>query len=191
MLGHSSYYPRYGYQTNTHGLCKVEIDAEKLPEASVKLDARPVQPAEVTWLLERLEAELADVDFGWLRGTKLEEWWWSGIDSLVWCDGDGRRVADTMRAARQRDKLVMLLAENPQMAYETIYTLRPSTLEYDPSGWLAHHPLDPAWAKVKAEMSEAAMVCVLQEGVLNGYFAATEKGRPTGCVNWPLPFLAY
>tara|TARA_B110000438_G_scaffold264572_1_gene277343 strand:- start:380 stop:514 length:135 start_codon:yes stop_codon:yes gene_type:complete len=44
---------------------------------------------------------------------------------------------------------------------------------------------------VKDEMSEAAMVCVLQEGVLDGYFAAVEKGRPTGCVNWPLPFLAY
>lgn len=96
-----------------------------------------------------------------------------------------------MRAARQHDKLVMLLAENPQMACETIYTLRPSTLEHHPSGWLAHHPLDPAWAKVKAEMSEAAMVCVLQEGVFNGYFAVAEKGRPTGCVNWPLPFLAY
>ena len=40
-------------------------------------------------------------------------------------------------------------------------------------------------------MSEAAMVCVLQEGVLDGYFAAVEKGRPTVCANWPLPFLAY
>lgn len=155
----------------------------------MKLDARPVQPADVPWLLERLEAELADVDFGWLRGTTLEGRRWSGIDSLVWCDGDGRRVAYMMRAARQRDKLVMLLAENPQMARETIYTLRPSTLEHHPSGWLAHHPLDPAWAK--AEMSEAAMVCVLLEGVLDGYFAAAEKGRSTGCVNWPLPFLAY
>ena len=44
---------------------------------------------------------------------------------------------------------------------------------------------------MKAEMSEAAMVCVLQEGVLKGYFAAAEKGRSTGCVNWLLPFLAY
>ncbi len=142
MLGHSSYYPRYGYQTNTYGLCKVEIDAEKLPEASVKLDARPVQPADVPWLLERLEAELADVDFGWLRGTTLEGRRWSGIDSLVWCDGDGRRVAYMMRAARQRDKLVMLLAENPQMARETIYTLhraRSNTIRR--AGWRTIHSI--------------------------------------------------
>ena len=127
---------------------------------------------DVPWLLERLEAELADVDFGWLRGTTLEEWRWSGIDSLVWCDGDGRRVAYMMRAARQRDKLVMLLAENPQMARETIYTLRPGTLEHHPSGWLAHHPLDPAWVTVKAEMGEAAMVCVLQEGGVGRVFCS-------------------
>ena len=108
----------------------------------MKLDARPVQPADVPWLLERLEAELADVDFGWLRGTTLEGRRWSGIDSLVWCDGDGRRVAYTMRAARQRDRLVMLLAENPQMVRETIYTLRPSTLEHlRRAGWPTIHSI--------------------------------------------------
>ena len=62
---------------------------------------------------------------------------------------------------------------------------------YSRYGYQTNTHSDPAWATVKDEMSEAAMVCVLQEGVLDGYFAAVEKGRATGCVNWPLPFLAY
>ena len=41
LLGHSSYYPRYGYQTQTHGFCKVAIDIEQLPESTVALDGCP------------------------------------------------------------------------------------------------------------------------------------------------------
>ena len=191
LLGHSAYYPRYGYQTRTHGFCKVAIDIEQLPESTVGLDARPVQPADLCWLTERLEAELADVDFGWLWGATMGEWRLGGIDSLMWRDEAGRRVAYTMRAARQREKLVMLLAEDPEQARQVIYTLRPSALEHHLCGWLAQHALDPAWATVSAEASEAAMVYILQKGVLDEYLAAVEKGRPIGCVNWPLPFVAH
>ena len=35
------------------------------------------------------------------------------------------------------------------------------------------------------------MVCPLQEGILDDYLAAVAKGRPIGCANWPLPFLAH
>ena len=31
LLGHSSYYPRYGYQTRSFGFSKVEVDVENLP----------------------------------------------------------------------------------------------------------------------------------------------------------------
>lgn len=191
LLGHSSYYPRYGYQTRTHGFCKVEIDVEQLPAATAKLDAWPVQEADLPWLVERLEVELAAVDFGWVYGATLAQWRWNGIDSLVWRDESGRRVAYTMRAARQRDKLVLLLAEDPALAREMMYRLRPTVLEHHPAGWLAQQALDPAWSTMSAEVSEAAMVCPLQEGVLDEYLAAVEQGRPTGCVNWPLAFLAY
>ena len=121
----------------------------------------------------------------------MGEWRLGGIDSLMWRDEAGRRVAYTMRAARQREKLVMLLAEDPEQARQVIYTLRPSALEHHPSGWLAQHALDPAWATVSAEASEAAMVYILQKGVLDEYLAAVEKGQPIGCVNWPLPFVAH
>jgi predicted N-acetyltransferase YhbS len=191
LLGHSSYYPRYGYQTRSFGFSKIEIDVEKLPEQGEELDSRPVQPADLPWLVERLEAELADVDFGWLWGATLGEWRLSGIDALVWRYADGRRVAYTMRAARQRDQLALLLAEDPEAARQVMYKLRPSKLEHHPAGWLAQNALDPMWAKVGAEASEAAMVCELEEGALDAYRAALEKGRPPGYVNWPLPFLAH
>jgi len=35
------------------------------------------------------------------------------------------------------------------------------------------------------------MACELQQGALDDYLAAVGAGRPIGCVNWPLPFLAH
>ena len=64
LLGHSSYYPRYGYRTATHGFSKIARAVDALPAPDIEVDARPVQPADLPWLAERLAAELADVDLG-------------------------------------------------------------------------------------------------------------------------------
>ena len=191
LVGHSSYYPRYGYETHAFGFAKIEIDVQELPTGTLSLDRQPVQPADLPWLVERLEVELSDVDFGWLWGATLAEWRLSGIDSLVWRDGAGRRVAYTMRPARQRDRLAMLLAADPESARQVIYALRPNAIEVHPGGWLAQNALDPGWAATSIEPSAAAMVFLLQEGVFDSYRIAVKKGRPPGQVNWPLPFLAH
>ena len=64
LLGHSSYYPRYGYRTAMHGFSKIALAVDALPAPDIQVDARPVQPADLPWLAERLAAELADVDLG-------------------------------------------------------------------------------------------------------------------------------
>ena len=191
LLGHSSYYPRYGYRTAMHGFSKIALAVDALPAPDIEVDARPVQPADLPWLAERLAAELADVDFGWLAGPTLGAWRLPGIDALVWRDGNGRRAAYTMRPARARDKLSLVLADDPELACQVIYHLRPNALEHHPSGWLARTALDPAWSSVECAPSAAAMACELQQGALDDYLAAVGAGRPIGCVNWPLPFLAH
>ncbi len=150
-----------------------------------------MQIEDLPWLVERLKAESAPIDFGLQRGATLSEWRLSGIDAIVWRNKAGERVAYTMRPSRQRDKLALLLAQDAEMARQLIYTLRPKEIEHHPSGWLAKNAIDPAWADAHAESSEAAMAIPLQEGALDDYLAAVEAGRSIGCAGWPLPFLAH
>ena len=56
LLRHSSYYPRYGYRTATHGFSKIALNVDELPAPDVEVDPRPVQPADLPWLVQRLAA---------------------------------------------------------------------------------------------------------------------------------------
>ncbi len=191
LLGHSSYYPRNGYQINVHGFCKIEISVDRLPEPGMEFDAWPVQREDLPWLVERLKIESARVDFGLQRSAVLSEWRLSGIDAIVWRNNSGERVAYTMRPARQRDKVDLLLAKDEEIARQVIYTLRPREITLHQSGWLAQNAIDPFWAAARADPSEAAMAIPLLDGALDEYLAAVGAGRPIGCAGWPLPFLAH
>lgn len=189
LYGHPSYYPRHGYRP-CFGGAEVKIDKEKLPEPSTKLEARPVRPADLPWLVERLEAELADVDFGWLWGPSLGEWSFPGLNAVMWRTEDGRRAAYTLRRPTG-DGCELVLADDAALAREAIARIRPAKLCHHPSGWLARHALDPAWAKAEAKAYDAAMAVPLREGALDALLAAREAGeRPAGAANFPLPFLA-
>jgi putative acetyltransferase len=190
LAGHSDYYPRHGYRA-CFGWAHIKIDVEKLPEPEVELEAWPLQPADLPWLVERLNVELADVDFALLRGTDLSEWVQTGINALVWRTGDGRRAAYAMSVARGRDQINMLLGDDVELVRQVLYRRRPERLGHHPSGWLAQRVLDAAWSEAVCEPSKSAMACELSEGVLAVYEQAVASGRPVGTPNWPLPFLAH
>jgi len=189
LYGHPSYYPRHGYRA-CFGFGKVTVDTDRLPAATRKLRTMPVRPADVPWLVERHAAEWADVDFGWLWGESLQEWWIPGLNVMMWWTQDGRRAAYTV-GLPGRGRCKMLLADDPALAREVIATIRPAALEHHPAGWLARDALDGEWATAEAKPSNAAMACELQEGALRPYLEAVESGRRSpGFTLFPLPFLA-
>jgi hypothetical protein len=97
---------------------------------------------------------------------------------------------DGAGGADPRGRWRHVLADDPDLAREAIYTIRPATLDHHPSGWLARNVLDPAWSTATVERSDAAMACELEEGVLAPLLNALESGaRPPGFCNWPLPFI--
>ena len=130
------------------------------------------------------------MDFGWLWGTGLSEWTIPCLNALMWWTEDERRAAYTITLPG-RTGCKMLLADDSQIARDVVATIRPTTLEHHPSGWLARNCLDPVWATTKVESSPAAMACELQEGVLQPYLKAIGAGdRQPGFTQFPLPFLA-
>ena len=189
LHGHPSYYPRHGYRA-CFGFAKVNVDTDKLPSATQKFQRWPVRPADTPWLAERCAVEWADVDFGWLWGTSLSEWTILCLNAVMWWTEEGRRAAYTV-APVGRGKCTMLLAEDPALAREVIATIRPTTMEHHPSGWLARNVLDTEWATCEVKLSEAAMACELEEGVLEPYLKAVDSGkRLPGVTLFPLPFMA-
>lgn len=183
LFGHPGYYPRHGYEACL-GLAKVTIDADDLPEPSVRLRTMPVRKGDVAWIAAQHAAELADVDFGWVWGPRLNEWRLACLNSMMWWTDDGRRAAYTLH-----DRLV--LGEDAALAREVISAMRPEKLEHHPSGRLARQLEDCRWADFAVEACEAGMACELQDGALEPYMEAVSTGdRPVGATLFPLPFLA-
>lgn len=188
LLGHPEYYPKLGYRP-CFGLAKIIIDTEALPEPSQKLSPRPVQLADIPWLMQCFDSEWADVDFGWQWGTALTEWTLPGTNGLIFCTQDGKRAAYALGWVG-RPQWKMVLTDDPQLARDTIATIKPPTLEHHPAGWLAGNVLDSQWSKAEVEKCPAAMAYELQEGVLKPYIEALEnKERLEGFCNWSLPFM--
>ena len=189
LYGHPSYYPRFGYRA-CFGLAKATVDTEKLPQSKHKFHKSPVRRGDIPWLVERQNTEWQDVDFGWLWGTSLSEWALPFVNAVIWHTEDGRRAAYTAGPAG-RDRGFLMFADDPQLAREVLYTVRPPLLRHHPSGWLAKHVLDPAWSTAEATASPAAMACELQEGILSPLLTAlTRDERPPGYTLYPLPFLS-
>jgi putative acetyltransferase len=189
LYGHPSYYPKHGYHA-CFGLSRVTIDVDRVPGPTRKFRRLPVQPDDIPWLAERHEAEWEDVDFGWLWGNSLSEWTIPCLNALMWWTEDGRRAAYTV-ALSGRTGCKILLADDTGIARDVVATIRPTTLEHHPSGWMARNCLDPAWATTEVKVSSAAMACELQEGVLESYLKAIDADdRLPGFTLFPLPFLA-
>lgn len=188
LLGHSSYYSRHGYRS-CFGFGQIKLDVEQLPAPAVRLEPHPVRPADIPWLVERQAVELASVDFGWLWGTSLQEWTLTGVPATMWRTPDGVRAAYSLARPGGDRNLQMLLADDVELARTALATIKPPEIAQHPAGWLARNVIDPAWGSARATPSIAAMVCELQDGVLQPYLEAVEAGqRQPGASNWPLPF---
>jgi putative acetyltransferase len=189
LYGHPSYYPRFTYRA-CFGLAKVMVDVDKLPQPDRAFTRSPVRKGDIPWLVERQNREWHDVDFGWLWGTSLSEWTLPFVNAVIWQTEDGRRAAYTLGPAG-RDRGFLLFAEDPDLARQVLYTVRPALLRHHPSGWLARNVLDEAWSSAQATAIPAAMACELEEGILDPLLQALQaRQRPPGYALFPLPFLS-
>jgi putative acetyltransferase len=73
LLGHPSYYPRFGYQTNMFGNASVLVRKRDLPDPQT-LFARPPIESDVPTLRKLWEREESNVDFAIDPGGALLDW---------------------------------------------------------------------------------------------------------------------
>ena len=74
LLGHPSYYPRFGYRTEMFGEGWIEIERAQIPSLESDLQERLVQPEDIETLVRWWKNWFEDVDLALFPGTALMDW---------------------------------------------------------------------------------------------------------------------
>lgn len=191
LLGHDTYYPRFGYRTHQHGESHVEITQEMLKKVSSRhLQTRAPSEADIPALMALWEHEEGAVDFAIRPGESVFDWVSPNrlIDSVVWLK-DGVIVGYTRVKETEPSKAICFMA----MDAKTAQTMTKSLISVGRSFTL---PLHPASASAVAFALQpvvtawsAGMACPLVDGVLDVFTDSVARGeRPAGRVIWSVLF---
>jgi putative acetyltransferase len=190
LLGHASFYPRFGYRTHAYGAAALTLPAVTLPGGAA-LTARPPRVEDVPALHALWQAAEAQADFSLDPGHALLDWISPNpaITATVYLAG--QRLVAYARVHRDApNRPRAFLAESGEVtravaaqlarasgAAEVVLPLHPASA--------AAHGLTGA----TAEAWQAGMACPLTPSPLDDYLAALAAGqRPPGAVTWPVPF---
>ncbi len=193
LVGHPTYYPRFGYQTRAYGAATLEVQASELPpqegEKSSLQTRRPLE-ADIPTLRELWLREERQVDFAIHPGDDLIDWISPNprITSTVVLK-DSEVVGYTRVKETEPSQPRIFLARDA----ETARLMAGEMLSGGPSISLPLHP-DSASARAftgvpQCKAWEAAMAFSLEPGLFDDYYAQVQAGqRPPGRVIWPVAF---
>jgi hypothetical protein len=189
LIGHRTYYPRFGYRTNAYGSVEVPVPVDTLPDDL--LEESPVRLDDAAELHDLWRMSEGGVDFAVDPGRAYLDWVSpdSGVANTVYRRGD--EIAGYARYGKDKpEQPRILLARDVGAARSVAATLARHT-----SADTLRLPIHPRSAGARAfpagtvQPMEAAMARELEPGVLARYFDAVTSGsRPLGCVTWPVEF---
>ncbi|MCI0710999.1 MAG: N-acetyltransferase [Chloroflexi bacterium] len=182
LLGHPTYYPRFGYQTHAYGASSVSV----AKSGDATLPFRTPTPADLPALMTLWRHEENGVDFAIVPEDNLL--WWlspnSTIEARVYLRDD-----QIVGYSRHRRDVKQFLAIDGDTAQAMINTLAADNATID----LPLHPYSSTARALElspdARTWEAGMAMELQPGPLPDYFEAVESGqRIGGRVIWDVAF---
>lgn len=193
LLGHPTYYPRFGYHTHVYGPSQLVLPI-KLSSPG-PLSERGPTDEDVSALCELWQHQEQRVDMALFPGQDILDWLspHPAIESTVYLH-EGTVVGYTrvhqheptqpryflaLDAETARAMLSALARKLKRPAHETLFTL-----PLHPSSAFA-----PALGNATCEPWEAAMACELAPSPLPDYLARVQTGRhPVGRPIWPAAF---
>jgi hypothetical protein len=188
LLGHSDYYPRFGYQTRAFGISTLTLQA--IPPAAAHDTVRRSPVLEDTDALYSLWlSEEGDVDLAIEPGLSLLDWISPNPAIVAWVyERDGEVAGFTRGYAAEPAKPLVFLARDDDAARGMLAFIaaeagdKPLTLPLHPASRSAPAlgiPGPVAWT--------AAMACSFRPGPLADYLAMVQRGeRPPGRPQWPV-----
>jgi predicted N-acetyltransferase YhbS len=191
LLGHPTYYPRFGYQTYAYGAANLKLP---ITATSEELTERAVTSGDLPHLHHLWAVTETEVDFSLDPGTELLDWISPNpaIKSIIYTHNN-KEIAGYVRLhSGEPAKPRMLLAKSGAVAQEiaNMIMLKHGLTEID----LPLHPASKAGKELgnaTVERWEAAMVCPFTSsaGLFETYFRAVQAGkRIAGSPVWPVAF---
>lgn len=191
LLGHSAYYPRFGYKTGAYGNASVTVDTTTLDQTP-PLETRVPTPDDVTGLHALWEYEEGAVDFSVDPGMGFLDWVNANpaVQTRVYVQ-DGEIVGYTRIETHEPAKPRMFLAKSLDAARAMAKLVAASVLETD----TITLPLHPYSASARAfdpgecVAWDAGMAMTLTESPFDDYYALVKAGdRLPGRPVWPVAF---
>ena len=193
LLGHTSYYPRFGYQTHAFGSAQVVVRSDEI--FGNVLDTRSPTNEDVAMLHRLWFHEESAVDMAIEPGLDLLDWLSPNPAILATVyTRDGDIVGYTRTHIKEPTSPRVFLALDHEAARAMVITMaHTSTSAIPETGYIL--PLHSFSASAKAFghanciAQNASMVCPLGPSPLNDYLAFMHSGqRPPGRVTWPTCF---
>jgi len=189
LVGHATYYPRFGYRTHAYGDSTVTVPTAEIPESD--LEATSVTHEDISALRDLWRAHDGAVDFAIDPGTSLMDWISPNpaIRSVAFRDGDALIGYVRRHECRPADPECFLARDAGSaravagaLARET--TAAALTLPIHPRTLSAG-----AFGPARVEPFAAAMAIELAPSLLGEYFAQIHAGtRSHGHMIRPVEF---
>jgi predicted N-acetyltransferase YhbS len=190
VLGHPSYYPRFGYLTRAYGPSTVTVSTKDLPPSD--LISRPLSTEDIPKLYEIWEETEGAVDFALNPGTELLDWLSPNpiMDTTVFITEEENVVGYTRIHKSEPDKPRAFLAQDNAITLRMVAHLSQGTEMTEMV--LPLHPNSVSASELKVtscEAWDAAMVCPLLPSQFEIYYNQVEAGnRLPGRPIWPTAF---
>ena len=197
LLGHTDYYPRFGYQTGMFGPFVLDVSIADLPEGKVDLVEREVRLSDIPDLVHMWHTWFDDVDLALFPGDSLLDWvsHCEKIISTVLVK-DEEVFGYTRYMAGDPGDVKLFLARDETAVLQVLRFLAEKVKKGDHA--ILHLPLHRNsscvrnWLKipfnVQKSIWEAAMICLLddQNLVVKSYMDQVRIGsRAQGLLMYP------
>jgi putative acetyltransferase len=196
LLGHPSYYPRFGYVPKMFGECRLEVRASDILTAESSLEGRLVQPEDTEALVAMWKTWFEDVDLAVVPGRTVLDWAAHADKMMSYVVVNTGQLVGYVRYAKKNPAEVkMLLARDRASMWLLLGHLKE---KMDTPQAMISLPLHPEarvvreWVDVAYEVVmrawDAAMIKVLDQGsrAIVEYCEQVGRGeRSPGLVIYP------
>ncbi len=200
LLGHSSYYPRFGYQPRMFGTCTIQIKRSELKENQAHIEERRVQAADIPLLASWWSDWYEKTDLSIFPGTSVLNWISHGKgtrSSLVMIDGE--EAGYLSYEVHKPYHIQCFLAKNRESAGNILSYLNETLEGYkEDEISIALHPEADATKRLipysyhsTIDVWDAGMIKILdpQNEQIHRYCREVKLGeRPPGLIVWPTLF---